>query len=138
MDLALSNLQRLISHTTQQQTNKNCLYIYIYIYISVCFFKITAYSYFCLKTFNTVDFAKIWPSQLGLKNTPTTLQHRGKPPTMSVLFMTKQFDGEASLMLELWGMQSTSSLFLLPGLLWSGEVAPDRVLSMGQIELFVI
>ena len=39
-------------------------------------------------------------------------------------------------MLELWGMRSTLSL--LPGSLWPGVVAPDRVLSMGQIELFDI
>ena len=39
-------------------------------------------------------------------------------------------------MLELWGMRSTSSLPLLPGPLWSRLVAPDRVLSMDQIELF--
>ena len=38
-------------------------------------------------------------------------------------------------MLEFWGMQSTSSLPSLPGPLWPGVVAPDRVLSMGQIEL---
>ena len=36
---------------------------------------------------------------------------------------------------ELWGMQSTPSLPLLPGPLWSGVVVPDRVLSMSQIEL---
>ena len=47
---------------------------------------------------------------------------------------TKQPDGEASVMLELWGMWSTPSLPLLPGPLWSGVVAPDRVLSIGQIE----
>ena len=32
-------------------------------------------------------------------------------------------------------MQSTLSLPLLPGPLWVGVVAPDRVLSMGQTEL---
>ena len=37
-------------------------------------------------------------------------------------------------MLELWGMWSTS-LPSLPGLLWPGVVAPDKFLSMGQIEL---
>ena len=41
----------------------------------------------------------------------------------------KQSDGEVPVMLELWGMQSTPSLPLLP------MVAPERVLSMGQIEL---
>ena len=50
---------------------------------------------------------------------------------------TKQFDGKAPAW-ELWGMWSTSSLPLLPGLLWLWVVAPDRVLSMGQIELFDI
>ena len=41
-------------------------------------------------------------------------------------------------MLEYWEMKSISSLTLLPGPLCLGEVAPDRVLSMGQIELFDI
>ena len=35
-----------------------------------------------------------------------------------------------NLMLELWRMQSTPSLPSLPGLLWSGVVAPNRVLSI--------
>ena len=38
-------------------------------------------------------------------------------------------------MLELCGMQSSPFLPWLPGPLWPGKVAPDRVLSMGQIEL---
>ena len=38
-------------------------------------------------------------------------------------------------MLELWGMRSTPSLPSLPGSRWSGVVASDRVLSMGQIKL---
>ena len=38
-------------------------------------------------------------------------------------------------MLELWRMQSTPSLPSLPGPLWPGVVVPDRVKSMGQIEL---
>ena len=37
-------------------------------------------------------------------------------------------------MLELWGMRCTPSLPSLPGLLWPIVVAPDRVLSIGQIE----
>ena len=55
---------------------------------------------------------------------------------MSVLiYVIKQSDGEVPVILELWGMQSTSSLALLPGTLCSEVIAPDRVLSMGQIEL---
>ena len=38
-------------------------------------------------------------------------------------------------MLDFWRMESTSLLPSLSGPLWPGLVAPDRVLSMGQIEL---
>ena len=48
---------------------------------------------------------------------------------------SKQSDGDVPVMLELWGMLSTPSLTLLPGPLWLRVVAPDRVLSIGQIEL---
>ena len=51
------------------------------------------------------------------------------------VYDTKQSDGEVPVMLELWGMRSTSSLPSLPGPLWLRLVAPDRVPSMGQIEL---
>ena len=47
----------------------------------------------------------------------------------------KQSDDEVPVMLALWGMQSTPSLPLLPGSLWPGLVTPDRILSMGQIEI---
>ena len=61
-----------------------------------------------------------------------------RPPTTTNEcpgYNTKPFDGEVRTMLELWGMWITSSLPLLPGPLWHGMVAPDRVLSMDQIEL---
>ena len=48
---------------------------------------------------------------------------------------TKQSDGGVPVMLEFWGMRNMPSLLLLPGPLWLRVVAPDRVLSMGQIEL---
>ena len=48
---------------------------------------------------------------------------------------TKQSDCEAPFMLEHWEMQSNPLLPSLPGLLRSGVVTPDRVLSMGQIKL---
>ena len=40
--------------------------------------------------------------------------------------------------IKLLGIRNTLSLTLLPGLLWPGVVAPERVLSMGQIELSAI
>ena len=42
------------------------------------------------------------------------------------------------MMLELWGMWSTTSLPLLPDPLWLGVVAPDGALSMGKIELICV
>ena len=48
---------------------------------------------------------------------------------------TKQSNGEAPVMLELWVMWSTPLLPSLQGLLWPGLVAPDRVLSMSHLEL---
>ena len=51
---------------------------------------------------------------------------------------TKQSDGEAPEMLELWAMQSTRSLPSHSGRLWPGVVAHKKVLSMGQIEMFDI
>ena len=38
-------------------------------------------------------------------------------------------------MLKIWGMQTASSLPSLPGPLSPGVVGPDKVLSVGQIEL---
>ena len=36
---------------------------------------------------------------------------------------------------DIWGMRSTPLLPTFPDPLWPGVVAPDRVQSMGQIEL---
>ena len=51
---------------------------------------------------------------------------------------TKQSDGDAPLMLELWGMLSTPSFPSLSDPLWGGVLVTDRVQYMGQIELFDI
>ena len=58
-----------------------------------------------------------------------------RPSNECPVYDTKQCDGEVPVILEIWGMRGTSSLPSLPGPLWPGMVAPDRVLSMGQIEL---
>ena len=71
-------------------------------------------------------------------NTATATQQRGKIPNQCPEYDIKQSDGKVPVMLELWGMQSTPSLLLLPVPLWPGVVAPDKVLSMRQIELFDI
>ena len=41
-------------------------------------------------------------------------------------------------MSEIWGMWSLLSLPSLPGPLWPEVTAPDRILSMGQKEVFEI
>ena len=82
----------------------------------------------------------IEPNQLGLSNTLTASLQRGKTPTPNECprYDTKLSDGEAPVMLELWGIWSTPSLPSLLGPLWPGLVTPDWVLSLGQIELFGI
>ena len=56
-------------------------------------------------------------------------------PNEHPVYDTKQSGSVGPEMLELWGMESTPSLPSLQSLLWPGVVAPDRLLSMGQIEL---
>ena len=60
------------------------------------------------------------------------------PPNKCPSYDIKQSNGNARVMLELWGMWSTLSLPLLIGPLWPGIVTSERVRSMGQIELFDI
>ena len=43
-----------------------------------------------------------------------------------------------NLIVNLWGIRSTTSLPSLPGQLCPGQGAPDRVLSVSQIKLFEI
>ena len=57
------------------------------------------------------------------------------PPNESPGYDTKHFDDEVPVLLELWEMWSTPSLTLLQSPLWPGLVAPDRVLSIGQLEI---
>ena len=60
----------------------------------------------------------------------------GKPLLNPYLvYESKQSDGEVPVMLELWAMWSIPLLSSLPGSLWLGLVTPDRVLSIGQIEV---
>ena len=61
---------------------------------------------------------------------------KGLPPPQRVsLYDTKQSDEEVPVMLELWGMQNTSLLPSLPGFLWPGVVAPDRVYGSNRTKL---
>ena len=55
------------------------------------------------------------------------------PPHECSKYDIKQSDDEAPI-LEIWGMQNTSSLPLLPSPLWPRVVSPDMLLCTGQIE----
>ena len=66
------------------------------------------------------------------------LQMEKSPHQRVSWYDTKQSEGVASVILEIWGILSTPLLPLLQGLLWLPVVAYDRVLSMGRIELFDI
>ena len=60
-----------------------------------------------------------------------------KPPSIQWVswYDTKQSDGEVPVMMELWRRWSTPLFPSFPGSLWPTVVAPDRVLSMGWIDL---
>ena len=58
-----------------------------------------------------------------------------RTPNECPVYHSKQFDGDVPVMRELWRIRSTLLLLLLPGPLWPGVVAPDRVPFMDQIEL---
>ena len=75
-----------------------------------------------------------WGVLLGLQNTLTASLQKGTTPT-SLLDITQKSDSEAWVILELWGKRSTPSLPPLSSLPWPGVIAPDRVLSLSQIEL---
>ena len=66
------------------------------------------------------------PQSAGATEYTISLQ-RGKTPPMCPEFDTKHSDGKTSVML------STPLLPSLSGPLWSGVLASNRVLSMGQI-----
>ena len=75
-------------------------------------------------------------SRLGLQNTSTASLLMNKPtPDECRRYDTKRSDDEIPVILELCGMQGTTSLPSLPGHLCLGVLTPDKVLSMGQIEV---
>ena len=75
---------------------------------------------------------KTFPQSAGVVEYIDCLSANGKTlPTMSVLDMTLDIM-LVRFQLGLWGMPSSPSLPLLPGLLRPRMVVPDGVLSMGQ------
>ena len=104
----------------------------------ICLNQIQAARFICLSNQCADSITCVLPSRLRLQNTPTVFLQRGKtpPPPTSVQDMT--------FTIWWWGFSNAGPLGnakyplmpSLPGLLWPWVIAPDRVLSMGQIELF--
>ena len=72
---------------------------------------------------------------MAVKHTDCISAERQDYPNDCPGYGTKQFDGEGTVMLELWGMQSTNSLPSLPGPIWPEVIELDSVLSIGLTEL---
>ena len=90
----------------------------------------------CVAFLNTFLNIYIYPVGSGCRLHRLYLCRRVRPlPNECLVYDTKQSDDEVLVMLELWRSRSTPSLPSLPGPLLPGVVAPDRVLSMDQIEL---
>ena len=65
-----------------------------------------------------------WPQLAGAVEYTASLQRGKTPPHECPGYGTKQSDGKASVMLELWGMQSTHLLPVTPrsALSWNGSI----------------
>ena len=128
-----------------------CIYIYIYIHIYTNVHtrntRTLIRTYICTHTHthahartlkHTCDYIHMHaPKNIHARAQSARAVECTDTPTLNECpgYDTKLSDGEALVMLELWGMQSSLLLPTLPGSLESRVVAPDSVLSMGQIEL---
>ena len=99
-----------------------------YMYICVAFKSHTVWS---CEHVNTLATSILQTAMSTFHSLNSPLQRGKTPPNECPVYDTKQSDGEVPAVLELWGMRNTPSLSSLPGPLWPGVVAPDRVLSMG-------
>ena len=70
-----------------------------------------------------------WPSRLGLQNIPTA--EALDSPNECPRYYAKQSDGEAAVMLELWGMRCMSLLPSHPNPICPGVIATERDQSKG-------
>ena len=116
--------------------------------IAISEFELQSCYYIHFRT-NTVEYKLFYSPWYGLNNTTFNLAQsagateytdcisaKGQDsPNECPGYEAKQSDGEVLVMLELWGMRSTLLLQSLLGPLWSAVVAPDEILSMGQVEL---
>ena len=102
-------------------------------------YKLFTLNHICISIYLNGYFISIskWPSRLGaVEYTNCISAGWGQThPNECPEYDTTQSDGVVPLILELWGIRSTPSLPSLTDPLWPWAVAPDRILSMNQIEL---
>ena len=122
VNIAVCPRLQLISHTQPTSTlSRIKCDIYIFIKKSVhSFIEVRILSVDCFRI-----YLYMYVARQHLHN-----EYPGKVTELSY--------GEAPVMMEICGMKSISSFSSLPGPLWSRVAAPNKVLSMGQIELFDI
>ena len=83
-----------------------------------------------------INLIVFWPSWLGAEKYTNCIPVEGKDyPNECPGYDTKQSDDKDPVILEFGGLRSTPLLPSLPGPLWLGVIAPDRVQFMGQSEL---
>ena len=113
-----------------------CIYMYVLLCMSIC---VSLSVCTCVRVLPMCLHACVWviifsltcPVGWGCRIQRLHLcREISPPPTSVLLYDTKQSDGVVPVMLR-----STPSLPSLSGSLWPGVVAPDRVLSIGQLEL---
>ena len=82
-------------------------------------------------------FRRLWNGMFGQVEGQYTTQ-TGKSPSNTPTNVLDMILNKAPEIQELWKMQSSPSLPSLPGPLWPGVVVPEKVLSMGQIEILTL
>ena len=110
--------------------NVYLFFIYIYIYIYIIMWKLISDHWFHAHHL-MANCSVGWGYRIHWLHLCRGVSPSPKCPGYDI----KQSDGEYPIILELWVMWSSPSLPLLPGLLRPGVVAPDKVLSFGQIEV---
>ena len=111
--------------------------IHIYAYTLVGVYS-EEWEYFCFFLHQFINFLRIRVCPVGWGcRTHWELFYRRRRlrPHECPAYDAKKSDGEVRVILELQRRQCTPSLPSLPGPLWPGVVEPDKLLSVGQIEL---
>ena len=109
------------------------LYVYTHLCVYSCFRVFVRTCTLVSMYIHVFNYNRLFAQSDGAVKYNDCTSTKGKDtlPNECPGYDTKQSDGKVPVMLELWGMRSTLSLPLLPGLLWPGMVATDRAIYRG-------